>query len=144
MSIMDGIVEIIKTMQSSLWDEYEYYLIKKIEKDSSYKTRQECREHLEKYYKFIGCFDVEPDIKDKSDRYIMSTEIVENKGAGDLSEKYMKLYRNTYDTIMRRESKDESKKIIDIISHNTIHSIKDTHKKDMINICETWTRNSKS
>jgi hypothetical protein len=129
MHVTDGIAEIIETMQSSLWDEYEYYLIKKIESSaSSYKNRQECKEHLEKYYKFIGCFDVEPDIKDKSDKYILSTEIIENNGAGELSEKYMKLYRNTYATITRSESKDEAKKIIDIISHNTIHSIKDMNK----------------
>ena len=40
----------------------------------------------------------------------------------------MKLYKNTYATITRSESKDEAKKIIDIISHNTIHSIKDMNK----------------
>lgn len=128
MHVTDGIVEIIETMQSAIWDEYEYYLIKKIEGGPSYKTRQECKEHLEKYYKFIGCFDVEPDIKHKSDRYILSNEIVDNSGPGDLSEKYMKLYKATYDKITRRESKDEAKKIVDIISHNTIHSIKDMNK----------------
>lgn len=119
MHVTDGIIDIIKTIQDSIWDDYEHYLIRKIEnRSTSHLHRQKCKEYLVKYYKFIGCFDVEPYIK--SDTFSYDLE--------DLVEKYIKLYNDTVGEITRIESKNETKKILDIISHNTIHSIKDMNK----------------
>jgi restriction endonuclease Mrr len=40
----------------------------------------------------------------------------------------MKLYDEVCDQITVRESKNTIKKILDILSHNTIHNIKDMNK----------------
>jgi hypothetical protein len=123
-----GIVEIVKTIQNSLWDDYEVYLIKKAESNKiSHHLRQEYKEYLIEYYNFIGCFKVDPRIKEK-DMY------------PDFSEKYMKIYEEVCDEITIRNSKNTIKKILEILSHNTIHNVKDMNKTviNLFNIDEEF------
>ena len=129
MHISEGIIIVIKKIQEYIWDKYEFYLIRKIEdKSISLRLGQEFNEYLVEYYKFIGCFDVDAYVNNKNDKCILTENATKTDGGGEISDKYMIIYNNCVDKLMKRDINNMTKKIIEIINHNTIHNIKDMNK----------------
>ena len=121
-----GMQKIIITIQDALLDTYEFYLIRNITSSKFCQKRQELIELLEEYYKFIGCFDVNPAIKNKSDGYILEDRDDDNT---NLSEKYWKMYTDIRDKITKSEVNAMNKKIINIIKFNTVENITQLNKQ---------------
>ena len=67
-------------------------------------------------------------VKNKNDKFILSEDAESSDGGGEISERYMKIYNNTFDKLMKRDINNMTKKIIEIITHNTIHNVKDMNK----------------
>jgi len=126
MLVEKGIKKIIIILQSALFDAYEFYLIRNINSDKSYQKKQELKELLQEYYKFIGYFDVNPAVKDKSDGYILEDE---DNDIYELSDKYWNLYISEDKNINKTNTKSIKKEVIDIIKRNTIRNIDEMNKK---------------
>lgn len=126
MLVEKGIKKIIIILQGALFDAYEFYLIININSDKSYQKKQELKELLQEYYKFIGCFGVNPAVKDKSDGYILKDE---ENDIYDLSDKYWNLYKLEVDNLKTKEISTIKKEVLDIIKRNTIRNIDEMNKK---------------
>lgn len=66
-----GTKEYILCIQRNYLDMYEKHLIRVINDTRDARARAQYREMLELYFKFIGCFDVEPYCKDADDDQIL-------------------------------------------------------------------------
>lgn len=126
MLVEKGIKKIIIILQNALFDAYEFYLIRNINSDKSYQKKQELKELLQEYYKFIGYFNVYPAVKDKSDGYILNDE---ENDVYELSDKYWNLYTSEDKNINKTDTKSIKKNVIDIIKRNTIRNIDEMNKK---------------
>ena len=142
--VTNGIKDIILKIQEAYWDVYEFYLIRKIYQfGTSFKNKQisdQFIERLKEYYKFIGCFDVDSNVKDKSDNNILNNENDDPGVAGPICDKYWKIYVDTRDELKKKEITSITKKVIDIITHNTAHSIDEMNKQviKLFNMDETF------
>lgn len=121
-----GLKQIITVIQDALFDSYEFYLIRKMNNDACFRTRQEMKELLEEYYKFIGCFDVNPKSKDKSDGYILQDQDNEDF---EVSEKCWQTYNRVRDNLKKVEINSLKKEVLDIIKRNSSKNIDEMNKK---------------
>lgn len=128
-----GLARLIEIVQDAYMDAYECYLIKKIIKSTtSHRDRQELKEHLNIYYKFIQVFDVDPFVKDKSDVQILSyPDIVEKTGTHNIEDEYCKIYEEIKDQCTRGELLKIKKEVLDIIKRNSKNNIQEFNKKIM-------------
>jgi hypothetical protein len=120
-----GVKRILGTVQEHFLNFYELYLVRNIIESANYK-KQEWRELLDEYYKFIGCFDVEPSIKGKSDNEIMG---IGSEDSYEISDTYMKMYQKIQDGTTRLEVKNTKKEVVDVIKRNTIRNVDEMNKK---------------
>jgi hypothetical protein len=128
-----GLARLIQIVQDAYLDAYEYYLLKKIRSSTVCpRDRQELKEHLHMYYKFIQVFDVNPLVKDKSDIEVLSyPEIVEKSGPHDIEDEYIKIYDEIKDKCTRGELSKIKKEVLDIIKRNSKNNIQEFNKKIM-------------
>ena len=135
-----GLKELIYMLQNNLLNHYEQYLMKQyyvFEKNE--RTKQKIREDIERHYKFIGCFELEPFVKGKDDCDILGDEHGDF-GVYKLEEKYTALYTSIVDDMKRYEINKMKKNILDILKSNTKKNIKDLNKKivELMNIDEEF------
>lgn len=128
-----GLSRLIEIVQDAYLDAYECYLIKKIVSGSvPHRERQELKEHLNMYYRFIQVFDVDPFVKDKSDIEVLSyPDIVEGRGAHKIEDEYTKMYEEIKDKCTRGELSKIKKEVLDIIKRNSKNNIQEFNKKIM-------------
>ena len=113
-----GIRKVLYTIQQSYWDEYESYLLKKINTEYAHPIeKQKLRECLIEYYSFIGCFDAEPYVKGLIDKDF------------DTYDRYYNLYIKTRDDIRKSEINENRKAILDILKKNSDRNITELNKK---------------
>lgn len=125
-----GVKEIIENIQKCYLDSYECYLIKKhIAPSSSHMLRQQVREHLEEYYKFLGCFNMEPYVKDKTDALILG--LVINQDSYNIQEEWMQVFRNLQKLVSIYDSNKVQKEVANIAKNNTKKNIVELNKKMM-------------
>ena len=140
LSIKEGLHAIIFKIQDIHWDLYELYLIRKIHKIGLNQISQSFKERLIEYYEFIGSFEVDSNIKDRSDKNILYDEIDDDNVAGQLSTTYWKLYLHTREAVSKREKQRVNKEVVDIIKRNTTHNINEMNKQiiQLFNMDETF------
>ena len=123
--LASGLYQIIVVIQDAYLDSYEIYLIKKYS-SSKGQSQAVFLELIETYYKFIGCFDVEPVSKDKSDGFLLHGD---NDNKFDLSEKFWDIYNKI--SMTRGEVNKIRKEVLDIIKRNTNRNIEEINKRIM-------------
>ena len=140
LSIKEGLHAIIFKIQDAHWDFYELYLIRKIHEIGINQKSQEIKERLKQYYEFIGSFEVDSNIKDRSDKNILRDELDNPEVAGPLSTTYWKMYVQTREAVSKREKQRVNKEVMDIIKRNTLHNINEMNKKivQLFNMDETF------
>lgn len=88
---------IVEIIQAHVWNNYEFYLIRKLEKNNNVDN-EDIKRHLYLYYKFISCFDLNPHVCDAAnDNEILynidDTEFNDNN-LDSIKRKYIKLYHD--------------------------------------------------
>lgn len=127
--IVSGIKTLLSKIQEFYLDNYEFYLIRKIELDEkNMRHKNKFRELLIEYYKFIGCFDIEPDSKNRTDPEILYDEESDDDFK-DISDKYTSLYVKTRDDIKKSYINSTKKQVIEIIKKNSQRNITELNKK---------------
>lgn len=135
-----GVKELIYMLQNTLLDHYEQYLIKQYHIfEVNERTKQKVREDIERHFKFIGCFELEPFIKGKDDCDILGEEHGDF-GKYTIEDKYIPIYNNIVDNMKRYEINKMKKNILDILKSNTKKNIKELNKKivELMNIDEEF------
>jgi hypothetical protein len=136
--LKSGIRTLLMQIQSVYFDVYECYLIRKIEYSQlvpQHKTK--IREQLSEYYKFLGCFEIEPYVMGRNDseiKYNMDDErrdphlefTDENTAIPIL---YTKLYTEIRDKTLVSQLKRIKIDIIDIIKKNSKRNLDELNKK---------------
>jgi hypothetical protein len=118
----EGISIVIGTIQDYLYNNYEKYLIRKIKNDSSLFARQEAKELLTEYYKFIKCFNLDPYVKYNDDSDIFGTNIETNEVKYEFIDFYNKL------EVPLSFSKNIKKEITNIIKKNSRYNVCELNK----------------
>lgn len=128
-----GIKKILDTIKSYYLDSYECFLYRKIIKIDNCLSKQRIKELLIEYYKFIGCFDVEPFIKNTEDKDIGIDEHIfdnsDDDGGFTICDEYYPLYLKTRDNIKKSEINNLKKGVLDIIRKNSDRNISELNKK---------------
>jgi len=126
-TVMNGIKKIIITIQSYYLSSYELYLIRIIynPKYGCYK-KQECRELLMDYYKFIGCFDVSSCTKGMSDGDIIKGE---SDSTYEIEDRYEKIYKEAIKSLKTSEINRTKRDVFDILKRNSIKNVAEMNKK---------------
>jgi hypothetical protein len=128
-----GVKKLVGTIQSYYLDKYESYLLRKCKSGSiSLIERNSVHEMLTEYYRFLGCFDLEPYVKNRPD-----SEIVNKPDDDEALESYtfetefFQLYTRAVDSITKSELKSMKKNVVDIIRRNTKKNIDELNKRVM-------------
>jgi hypothetical protein len=126
--ITSGIKTLLSKIQEFYFDAYEFYLIRKIELHENFRERSKCKELLIEYYKFIGCFDIDPDSKNRSDSVILYDE-VDHEETKEISDRYHALYIKTRDDTKKSDINTTKRQVIDILKKNSEKNICELNKK---------------
>lgn len=125
-----GLKKVIETIQTHYLDSYECYLIRNMRCDGTpIIRRQEYKELLEEYYKFICCFDISPYIKGKPDNMILKDRDTTDDSDFAIEEEYMPKYEKVQGMILKSEANTIKKKVLDILKRNTSHNMDELNKK---------------
>jgi hypothetical protein len=132
MLVETGLLELIECLQANYLDAYECYVIRKITKVSEIEAVT-WTERIKDYYTFLGCFEVKPYIRGRSDAEILKTSNDDSPSSTDIeayriSDKYMALYQKLYDAITNGQRRDSKKKMLDILKRNSKHNIHELNK----------------
>lgn len=131
--ISTGIQDIMRVIQDSYLEHYEFYLVRKLHKEGdNCRSGQRWKEMLIEYYKFLGALDVNPRIKDQSDSEILYDTDDDRYGSGDdecrnIQDRYMPLYEKQK-ILAKSESKVLKREIFNILKYNSKQSISDLNK----------------
>ena len=128
-----GIVTLIDKIQYAYLNSYECYLIRKIINENNYQSKQELKEILEEYYKFLAWFDIKPYIYRKNNNEILFNDnddkYYEVNNDYSMYDEYYKLYTNIILKINKTEQSKVKKGIENIIKKNTKSFIIELNKK---------------
>lgn len=132
--VAKGINKIIELTKTYYLDAYECYLIRRLQDpDETAFNKQKCREQLNVYYKFIGCFDIDPYVKDHLDYEILydldDDRYDIDNGNRLMEEEYYPMYVNIRDKTPKRDINNTRKDVIEIIKRNTKRNIDELNKK---------------
>ena len=139
--LMKGICTLMKKIQEHYFNLYECYLIRKIEVSTiAHQDKAVIKEQLIEYYKFIGCFGIEPFVQDKNDSEIVYNQ--EDKRCNsfqDLTDENTELsarYGNLYTRVCGETKASELNKIkmniIEIIKKNCMKNVDELNKRVVI------------
>ena len=129
MLVTSGIKRLIETIQDYYWNAYECFLLRKIHNSISSVEVVRSKELLDEYFKFIGCFDVVPFLKNKDDGEILRKEYDDPQHTID--EDYGARYAKIRDQTTKSEINQVRKSVLDIIKKNTLRNIDELNKKVM-------------
>ena len=132
-----GIITLINKIQYAYLNSYECYLIRKIINENNYHSKQELKEILEEYFKFLAWFDIKPYIFKKNNNKILFNDnddkYYESNNDYSIYDDYYKLYTNIILKINKTEQFKVKKGIESIIKKNMKSFIIELNKK----ICES-------
>jgi hypothetical protein len=124
-----GLREIIDVMKDIFLDHYEKFLLRKIfVSEKNLRHKQEYKDHLMDYYKFIGCFEILPYIQDKDDCDILGDDDGDF-GKYTVEEKYMPKYNEIVENMKRNEINKTKKSVDNILKNNTKKNLKNLNKE---------------
>lgn len=139
MFVTSGMKSIIRIIQDYYWHTYEKYLIRKIKNRNNipFSQRNDLKELLFEYYKFIACLDIDPFVKDKNnnqilyssddDRYWMDvpyTDIDQHS----YTDEFMKDYTRIKNELKRYEIDSVKKQVLELIKTNSKKNICELNK----------------
>ena len=137
-AVMDNFIHtVLVTVQEHYFNTYECYLIRKIEVSSlCYQDKIILKDRLSDFYKFIGCFQIEPYVKDKNDTQIMFNPDDKNYDScqdltdenTEISIKYFNLYARVDGETTKSFSSTTKKNVLDIFKKNTLHNMEELNK----------------
>lgn len=121
---------IINKIQVSYLDSYEAYLIRRMfNNNEQCFLRQQAKEHILNYYKFISCFNCEPYVKNKSDQTLLNND--DHNETYDIEEELQRMYNSIQKQIRLFESNKIRRDVVNIIKRNTKKSIVELNRKMM-------------
>lgn len=123
-----GVKEIIENIQKCYLDSYEIYLLKRYD-SCTHLVKQQIREHLEEYYKFISCFSIDPYVANKTNAEILGLK--RENYEYDIQEKWMKVFNDLQKQISIYECNKMRKEVATIAKINTKKNIVDLNKRMM-------------
>lgn len=131
-----GIKKLIMIIQDGYLDAYECFLLRKMRTTSSFE-KQVSYEHLCDYYKFLGCFDIDPFVKNNDDQKIMTYgRSVSYTNYYDydnytFQDEYIPIYKSVTNTTMKADISRIKKQVIDIFKRNTKNNLEELNKRMM-------------
>ena len=138
--LIQGICTLVSKIQECYFNAYECFLIRKIE-FSSLGGQDKCvlKEQLTEYYKFIGCFELSPFVKDKNDTEILYAPEDERCDPSEewtddnteLSLRYTAFYSRVCDETKTSEFNKTKKSIVDIVKKNCLKNVDELNKRVM-------------
>lgn len=75
MGVDQGIRQYVRVIKEYFLDEYERYLLRSMKSTHNLRKRVLFKEMLESYYRFIGCFKLDPYCKERSDNVILAIDV---------------------------------------------------------------------
>lgn len=124
----NGCKALLLHLQDGIFDAYECYLIKKFKASKPY-DQAKIRQLLEDYYKTLGCFDVPPYVKDRSDLTIMEDESKYDDDTYEIQEEFLEIYEEVSNKLTKNEINKVRKDVVKILSRNSRKNIDDLNKK---------------
>jgi hypothetical protein len=123
-----GAKELVTLIKSYFLNNYEQYLIKHLHgEDVRCLNRVELKQHLEIYYRFIATFELVPYICDLEDQDVLGHRLLEDN-SNFLAKTYIQVYSDEKKKIKPLEKARTKRKIIDIISGNTIGNVSELNQ----------------
>lgn len=139
MAFYKGVKVVLEKVQACFWYAYECYLLRHIYvggKGGFYTAR--CREHLDQYFKFIGCFDIYPYLWQRPNKEILYND-GDPRQAGHtsphmyeeytLSDGYGARYIKVRDMTKRCEVAEIRKNVVDTIKNNSVKNTKELNRR---------------
>jgi uncharacterized protein YPO0396 len=131
--INTGMNKLIKIIQHEYLNAYEVYLIKKTRDTKvNFRDKQEIKEHIYAYYHFLGCFDIDPYVKNQNDQTVLAfpEKIEEFKSEKfEIQEHFIPRYEDIKSKITKSDVAKTKKEVLDIIKRNSKNNIADFNKK---------------
>lgn len=139
--VTNGVRTLLTKIQEFYFDQYECYLIRKIEYSGipAYE-KQVFKERLHNYYRFLGCFDIDPFVKGKNDseiKYNMDDDrndpyapyTDENRA---VPIKYLDMYVKVCGETMKNDIIRIKREVIEIVKKNSKKNVDDLNKKIVV------------
>lgn len=132
--VSSGIKKIVELIQENYLNSYECYLARRLmDENEKMYNKQVCKEHLEEYYKFIGCFDVLPYVKDHYDNEIMygndDDEYYKGNNETRIQDELYPMYKKVIDKTTKCDINSTKKEVLNLIKKNTQKNIGDLNNK---------------
>lgn len=135
-----GIKVIIEKIQACFLYAYECYLLRKIENEGYGSVVSKCKELLDEYFKFIGCFDIYPYLWKKTNNEILYNEDDprhmggRRRDPGDIecfriADYYGKRYIKIRDETTKSDLNQIKKSVMDIVKKNSLQNSDDLNRK---------------
>ena len=136
--LLQGIATMLAKIQESYFNVYECYLIRKIELSSlSMQDKAIIRDQLIEYYKFIGCFEIDPYVKEKNEteiiyndddkRYDSYAEFTDENT--EMPIRYTNLFYRVCGETKTSELNKIKKSVIDLIKRNCLKNVDELNKR---------------
>lgn len=135
-----GIRDMIEKIKVCYLDHYECYLLRKIYDDANSPLhKQQMKEHLLEYYKFIACFNIQPFVIGSSNNMILYPSSDSRHHASpendfsaySIEEEWQKRYNSIKDRIALGEANKIKREVQLIIKKNTKASLLELNKRMM-------------
>ena len=136
--LINGITTMLTKIQECYFNPYECYLIRKIEfSDLCYQDKMAIKEKLSEYYKFIGCFEIDPYVKDKNDLQIIynqddqrcDSSVEHDDDNTSLASKYLNMYSKVCNEIRTNDQNKIKKNVVDIVKKNCMKNVDELNKR---------------
>ena len=150
--LITGITTLLTRLQECYLNPYECYLIRKIEVSSlCHQDKALIKNQLIDYYKFIGCFEIEPFAKDKNNTEILynmddaryDSYLEHTDDNTDISLRYNNSYIKVRGETKIYELNKIKKNVLDIVKKNCLKNLDELNKKmvEMFNMDEEFKQN---
>jgi len=120
-----GIRYLVDTLVSYNLEEYEAYLIRKLE---SRVALGEFRSSLEDYYAFIAVFGIEPWVRNKMDAELLESDSYDGN---EIACRYSALYGRVKDALTDAQRKTTARSVVDVIKTTSKTNIRELNKRIM-------------
>jgi hypothetical protein len=140
--LTSGVKAVVRSIQDNLWNAYECYLIRKIQKCScagKAMQQQDYLNYLKDYYEFLGCIEVDPFVKDATDNNIAYNSDHDEYFNGtnkEQAEHFYNTFRSVKNGLTMRRRDVVKHELVDLIKRNTRKNVNDLNKVvvSMINV----------
>jgi hypothetical protein len=139
--ITSGLKKIVEMVKAYYFNAYECYLIRNMMSSSvAISKKQEYKEFLQVYYKFLVAFHILPYEKRQHDNAILYNEDDDRREEGrnvfTIEEEFLPLYNKIAKSITIGESNALKRSVLEIIKRNSLRNVEDMNNKllDLINI----------